>query len=627
MQGMSETNHPSPRSDQPKRFPLRLALFGAVSVVSVAFGFLAFSVNDSRILVQRYGYYSIAITFAWALVAMSRVVPEWVRNWPRLSRKELITLVMTIVGLTAVALMTVPYTYKVLYDEFVLQATTWVLHESREVGAIVLGYEIEGTFSTMQTYLDKRPFFFAFLVSLIHDLTGYREANAFFLNTALMPVALGFVYLLARRLVEHLAAMATLCGFGALSLLAIQATGAGMEMLNLVMLLLVIHLALWYLDHPDESRLAALVLAAVLLAQSRYESSLYVAPVALLVLEGWRRKGALILPAAAVLAPALLIPYALHNTYLSGTPLMWELREGEASRFSIVYLADNLVHAAQFFFNFSGKLTNSWWLGVAGFPALIWAIWIVGKNVRQWRVASPTSLGVSVFGAAIIANLGLLMLYYWGQLDDAIVSRLSLPFTVLLALSIGWAVTQFPKKWHRSVALFAIGGALFSYWVSGLVGNAMHWTLNQQAREIAWEIDTVEAAVARAPGARLILTNKSALIWLAKHSDLIQIVRARARGEAIGYHLDQHTFKEILVMQTYRPVGPEGGFQLDPLDRLPDNFLLEPVIERRFGSHISRISRVKEILPVEKPVETDASSAELISKSESMGSATDTTEL
>ncbi len=80
-------------------------------------------------------------------------------------------------------------------------------------------------------------------------------------------------------------------------------------------------------------------------------------------------------------------------------------------------------------------------------------------------------------------------------------------------------------------------------------------------------------------------------------------------------------------MQTYRPVGPEGGFQLDPLDRLPDNFLLEPVIERRFGSHISRISRVKEILPVEKPVETDASSAELISKSESMGSATDTTEL
>mgnify|MGYP002632004361 CR=1 FL=1 len=253
---------------------------------------------------------------------------------------------MTIVGLTAVALMTVPYTYKVLYDEFVLQATTWVLHESREVGAIVLGYEIEGTFSTMQTYLDKRPFFFAFLVSLIHDLTGYREANAFFLNTALMPVALGFVYLLARRLVEHLAAMATLCGFGALSLLAIQATGAGMEMLNLVMLLLVIHLALWYLDHPDESRLAALVLAAVLLAQSRYESSLYVAPVALLVLEGWRRKGALILPAAAVLAPALLIPYALHNTYLSGTPLMWELREGEASRFSIVYLADNLVHAA-----------------------------------------------------------------------------------------------------------------------------------------------------------------------------------------------------------------------------------------------------------------------------------------
>jgi len=627
MQGMSETNHPSPRSDQPKRFPLRLALFGAVSVVSVAFGFLAFNVNDSRILVQRYGYYSIAITFAWALVAMSRVVPEWVRNWPRLSRKESFTLVVTIVGLTAVALMTVPYTYKVLYDEFVLQATTWVLHESREVGAIVLGYEIEGTFSTMQTYLDKRPFFFAFLVSLIHDLTGYREANAFFLNTALMPVALGFVYLLARRLTEHLAAMAAMCGFGALSLLAIQATGAGMEMLNLVMLLLVIHLAVWYLDRPDEPRLAALVLAAVLLAQSRYESSLYVAPVALLVLEGWRRKGAVILPAAAVLAPALLIPYALHNTYLSGTPLMWELREGEASRFGLVYLSDNLVHAGQFFFNFSGKLTNSWWLGIAGFPALIWATWILVKNARQWRRASSAEFGLAIFGAAITANLGLLMFYYWGQLDDAIVSRLSLPFSVLLALCIGWSVAQFPVKWRRSVALFAIGGALVSYWVSGLVGNAMHWTLNQQAREIAWEIETVAAAVKRAPGARLILTNKSALIWLAKQTPSIQIVRARARGEAIGYHIDQRTFKEILVMQTYRPVGPNGGFQLDPGDRLPDSFVLEPVTEKRFGTHISRISRVIAIVPVEKPVDLEDTTENLISLSQGFDSAKGSAEL
>jgi hypothetical protein len=133
-----------------------------------------------------------------------------------------------------------------------------------------------------------------------------------------------------------------------------------------------------------------------------------------------------------------------------------------------------------------------------------------------------------------------------------------------------------------------------SYLTSGLLANGTHWSLNLQAREIAWELAVVQQ---QPPQPRLILTNKSALIWLTNEISSIQIVRARQRTEAIRYHLRQHTFGEVLVMQNYRPVGPDGGFQLDPLDRLPDNFVLEPVLERRFGTHIARISRVKELQP------------------------------
>lgn len=592
MRGAIQVNPQGEKTGRARPCPVCLLLFGLVIVVSVAFGFLAHTVNEARYLVQRYGYYTIALTFVWAMVAWVRVVPGWIKSWPRFSKQETWATMATVLGLTLVAVMTVPYTYKVLYDEFVLQATAWHLHDSRQIGTTVMAYQVGGVFTTLQAYLDKRPFFYTFLVSLLHDLTGYREANAFALNTALMPVSFALVYLFARRFAKPRAALGALMSFGAFSLLAENATGAGMEMLNIVMLLVVMHLSLWFLRKPDESRLAALVLAAVLLAQTRYESSLYVLPAALVILEGWRRSGRLILPTAAVLAPALLIPYALHNTYLSGTPMLWELHEGEASRFSFVFFPGNLVHAFRYFFSFNGSLPNSWWLGVAGLPAAAFALAASLTKLRHWRDASAEMVTLFLFGGAITANLGLLMFYYWGELDDPIVSRLSLPFSALLAFCLAWIPGRFPQRWQKMVSGIVMGGALFSYASSGLIANGSHWKLNVQARGIEWELDQIQARERQAPGERLILTNKSALFWVIHQISSIQIVRARVRGEQIRYHMRQHTFREVLVMQSYQPLGAKGGFQLDPADRLPDSFVLEPVKEHRFGTSLTRISRL-----------------------------------
>lgn len=574
------------------RFPLRLVLFGVLAIVSVFFGFIAHDVGAARALVQQWGYYTIAITFAWATVAVARLVPGWWRQGPRFERRELLGVGVTIVGLTLLAVLTVPYSYKVLYDEFVLQNTALNLHQLREVGTTVRGYEIEGAFTALGSYLDKRPFFFAFLVSLLHDLTGFREANAFALNTVLLPVILLLAYALARRLMPARAAWAATVAFWSFSLLAHNATGAGMEMLNLAMLLLVVVLAMFYLEAPDEPRLSGLVLAVVLFAQTRYESSLYIAPAALVILEGWRRTGRIILPAAAVLAPALLIPYALHNTYLSGTPLLWELREGAESRFGLEFLGTNLEHALAFFFDFSGFFMNSWWLGVAGLPAFLWATWCALRGLRGWRVAPAADVAAVVFLAAVAGNLGLLMFYYWGALDDPIVSRLSLPFCAALALSLGWAAARVPGHWRGRAVMVVAGGALLSYQTSGLRSNAHHWEQNLLMREVAWEAEMVDAL----PLAnRLIVSNKSPLFWLGREIPAVSTGRARWHAEGIKFHLDHHTFQEVLVMQTLRPVGAAGGYQIEPADRLPERYVLEPVTERRFGLRLARISRVKAI--------------------------------
>lgn len=581
-----------PRLDGGGRLPVRLVLFGAVAVASVYFGFVRPSVGEAGRLVQHYGYYAMAATFAWALLAWARVLPAWWRERPLLTRRELLVLAGTIAALTLLAVFTAPYTYKVLYDEFVLQATAQNLHEAREVGALTRGYEVEGVFRGVSSYLDKRPIFFTFLVSLLHDITGYREANAFALNTVMMPVVLALLYLLARRITGHAAACVAVVSFGAFSLLAYNATGAGMEMVNLAMLLLTMLLAAFYLDAPDEPRLAALILSAVLLAQARYESALYVAPTALAVLEGWRRRARPILPAAAILAPALLVPYALHNVFLSGTPSLWELREGEEHRFALHYAANNFPHAFGFFFNFSGLMLNSWWLSVAGFPALGWCLWRLVRAWRAWSAAAAPVVALVIFGGAICGGLTLLMFYYWGELDDPIVSRLSLPFCALLALAIAWTAANFPARWRQHGIALGIVGALLAYATTGLRANATHWQLNVLMREIAWEAETIDALP---PARRLIITNKSSLFWVAREMAAVQIPRARWRDAQVKFHLDHHTFDEVIVCQGLRAVGPDGGFQIDPLDRLPETFVLEPLVERRWGGRIARLSRVVEI--------------------------------
>ncbi len=575
--------------------PLRLALFGVVALAAVEFGFLVVPFDTAGRLIQQYGYYTIAATFAWFIVALVRVAPGMWRARPPLARRERWQLAAVVAGCTLVAVLTTPYGYKVLYDEPVLQGTAWNLHFFREVGNYSRAYNVDGVFSPIGaagTYLDKRPFFFAYVVSLVHDLTGYREGNAFALNTALLPAVLGLAYFFARRLVAHAAALAAVFVLGTLSLLAQNATGAGMELLNLAMLLLTLHLAAHWLAAPDGPRLAALVLAVVLLAQTRYESSLYVAPVALLVAEGWRRAGRLLLPPAAVLGPALLIPYALHNTYLSGTPFLWELRDDDKGRFGLQYFSNNLVHAWRFFSDTTGLATaSSWWLFGAGFVALALALGRVARALPRWRAAPPAGVALTLVGTAVVVNLLLLQFYYWGQLDDAIVGRLSLPFAVLLVLCLALAVQRWSSP-RRPLVRVAVGGAALAAFTSGLVANARHSQRNILGAELAWESRVVAA---RPPGDRLVITGRSVLLWYAEQVAAIPIGRAAARAEAVRFHLVQHTFSEVLVLQDLSPVGPDGGFQLDRNDRLPAAYVLEPLAERRFGVHLARISRVLEI--------------------------------
>jgi hypothetical protein len=337
------------------------------------------------------------------------------------------------------------------------------------------------------------------------------------------------------------------------------------------------------------------VLTVILLAQSRYESSIYVGSVALVALIGWWRAGSVHLPVVALLAPLLLVPYALHNTYLAGTPILWELRDGYEVRFSFKYLVENLGFARVFFFNTEPRTANSLWLTFAGGAAALWALGRLWRKGRGGEAFAPTTLAVLCFGLGIVGNLALLMAYYWGDLSDPVASRLSLPFHVLLALALVAALARWPVATRELAARWAIALALVGYVAFGLPVNQRMNELNTMETAQRWE----ERVVAeRGPGKRLVLTDKSPLTWFARGISSTTVARAVSRPEQMAFQLRHHSFDEILVTQILIPLNADGDYRVMNDLVMPERFVLEPVAEKRIGTRLQRISILREVRDV-----------------------------
>ena len=571
----------------------RLLWFGLSGLVAVGLGFVAVSPQDGQLLITYGGYYYMLGLFglfvAYAVrVAQSRreVWSAWLRRpgWPA----------AVIIAATAFALWSDPFLHKVLFDEYVLQATAFHMHATKEIGTVVRAYDFDGTWLPIDTFLDKRPYFFTFLLSLVHDLTGFRVANVFFLNAACTAGFLGLTYWFARTLTGRAGGLLAVALLVTMPLFGQNATGAGMEMHNLMMLVLVMCLALLYLRAPDDDRLALLCLGTVLLAQSRYESVIFAGPVAAIVVLGWWRAGRVVLPWAAIATPLLLVPYAWHNRYVSAAPALWQLGEGQQSRFSTRYLAGNLKAAVEFFFNTSPALANSWYLSALGCAGLAYGLLVLVRRIRRREAVSPGTTVTVLFGVGVAGNFALLMFYYWSQLTEPIAARFALPACLMLALLAAVLVHRLDRRWPASRAAFLGVGVFLLVSALPAMARRLYTSQNLVMQEVNWER---EIFLTRPKGYDLFISNKSSIPWILWQTPSLNLSSARLRGEQLRYHLAQGTFREILVAQALRPTTREGKFGVDPDDLLPDGFRLETLAEKRFGGRMARVSRLVAVDP------------------------------
>jgi hypothetical protein len=578
--------------------PRRLLLFALCGAAAVYVGYFAVPALSAGHMIILGGYYyllGVFSLFVFYALRLARSRPGVIGAWVRRPGAAGIAIACGVLF----AVWSDSFKHKILFDEYVIQGTAYTMHATKQVSTILRAYNIAGTWLTIDTFLDKRPYFFPFLVSLLHDFTGYRIANLFALNVALSGALLGLLYWFARVLAGRGPAILAVALMATLPLFGQNATGAGMDLHNLTMIALVACLAVLYLRAPGDDRLSALVLSSVLLTESRYESVIFVLPVAFIVGAGWVRAGRVVLPWPVIVAPLLLVPYAWHSRVLAAEPIFWQLQPGQTSAFGFSNILKNLDGDLAFLFNFrSMELANSWYLSILGVAGLGWA----GLASVRWLRRSPRpELPAAVvvgtaFGAGVAAHLAVTLFYWWARFDDIMASRFSLPLCLSFAVLAAALVRGLADLRIPALRIAAIGLGVWML-TGGLPAMArrLYTDENLAMQEIEWEHSIIESR----PGPVLMISNKSTIPFILWHIEAVISAVGAQKGEQIRYHMGQGTFRDVLVAQALRPTSRQGEFGIDPDDLMPPGYHLQTIAEKRFGMRIARLSRIVSIDPEE----------------------------
>jgi hypothetical protein len=567
----------------------KLIIAATIAVLTLVARFAVISPATASFLIIKCGYWAVAITFAGfagLLIRHLSGLGGMIKQW-RVHRAGLLCVLAAGIYLQS----NEPRKFKVLFDEFVISGVARNMHFDREATFPWRAHYFNGRLIIMGNGVDKRPFFFPFIISLVHDLTGYRPENVFYINAGLAVILLLLVYAMGFTLGgTRLGCLGVLLLAG-LPLIAQNATDGGYELANLVMILTLYFLGSFYYRSPGARGLDLFILTAVLLAQVRYESILYVLVVVAVVMCKWYHEKQITLTWMAVLSPVMLLMPLLSNEVLSTTAGFLQTK-ADQSFLSLHYLSDNAIRAIFFLYNPSFDSTNSVLLSVVGTLGAAFFLLLVAQKAKQWFSERKDELVLAfVFGVTGV-NTFLVLCVFWGHWDDPMVSRFSLPLqllmvVVLLRVSMEFLKSRPMPRWPLLVAgvwivLFAAPASARKYATDGIVTS----------REYSW---LAEYLAHKDPSTVLTITGSS-LGPILENMPAISIETAKQYRWQVKACLGSEFYKEIVILQRFEMNLKTGKYEETGPSRLGPGFKLETIAERYFRPNmVSRLSRVVDV--------------------------------
>lgn len=559
------------------------------ALLAVYLGFLAFESAAAIQIIKNSAYWLLLAATLLLIFSAFKVYRESDFRFSICFLKAQRLPLLAIAGLSVVFYLLQDDGYKVVMDEPVLAVTALHMHHEKEAMTLTRGYNIGGSFNVLGGYVGKRPYFFPFVISILHDLTGYRAYQGIVLNHLLTPIFLGLLYLIGHRFGRRIGGFCALALCATVPLIAINVNGGGFELLNIVMILATLWAGMLYLRKQTDARLDLMILLAVLLAQTRYESATYVASVAGIILLAWFRQRRIQLTWVSVIVPILLICLPLQQIIFEQYPELWQIKNDASAPFTLAMVPENLGHALNFFFTLFPVQPGSPLLSGLFCAALLGGLYLALSG-RLRAILSEVDLpAILWFFALMVFNFFLLMAYHWGQADDIVAARIIIPFVIFQILFVVAIIHLLPRS--KEIYLLGVAAAVVFFIAVTRPENARTDYLVRlvDQRDVAWIVDKVRK---RKGENILFITDKHLAVLAEQESCLPQVLAAGAKQQ-IDLHLRLGTFSQAIVFyKLMESVEGKGGWK--PETAIEKDFDLDVLEETKLSETLYvRMGRIR----------------------------------
>ena len=553
--------------------------------------------DDAAALTKSYGFWFLLATLVVFLMFSWNALKEawiWVASRWTTDRWALLGLV----GVAVFSHLHEPHRMKILADEAVISGTAMSMHNYRIVSVPLQAHRLADELQPLLDMPDKRPYLVPFLINVLHDLTGFRPENAFILNGLASFFLLCLLYYWGVSLGGVRMGMTLALLLAGIPLYSQLATAGGLEPVNAMLLVIFALTGLNYMKLPGATGLNLFVFSGILLAQARYESILYLAAIPILFLLKSVREKSLELTWIAAASPLLLMPPLLVQRVFQSNHIFFQLDETK-SAFGVEFLGDNLSHAIHFFFSFSQVFANAPLISLCALIATLFAALIIFKG--KYYSDALVVWGLLLLGTGV--NFSILMFYFWGNLDDPVVSRLSLPLLIVGIMAAPFCLNGFFKsqtlpRWIPLVCLAHLATFTLSSNVKHQATMSLHSSSTLQFG--------LEQLAARPPEEANMIYSRSSVSYIAWGYPSSVDSGLYFRADSVNWIMENGLYDNVFVIQEYT-INLQTGEEEHVGSVNFDDFFEKEVIAERwvYPRLVVRFSRVLKATPA-SPERLDA---------------------
>lgn len=437
-----------------------------------------------------------------------------------------------------------PWGFITVSDEPLLVSTSQNLHFNRVPLFGWRAYNFEGTFTLLDSYLDKRPIPFSTLLSFVHDLTGYRVENAFALNAVLGLLCVALLGVLGNHISGRSGAIIGILAGGSLPVLQYYSHGGGFDVFHVAMILVVLYLGVRWFQYGDTGTFIAYIFAGVILCESRYEAAYYAIPIGLSVLLKWWKAKKVDFPWLCLTIPLILSLILFQQHVFEVNENFWELssRPEADSIFGFHYFYPNLAAAIRYFFDFTEEYPNSPYisiLGIAGFA------FVLTKGITSLREVAKWSEEVwlwILFSLGLLAHFLLMMMYFYGQLDSGMLHRFSLPTYILAVLLILFFLRLYDSRIVR-ISILSVLSIGFVFYSIPVMATSFYFNNSFPSIQQKWLSEFVNEH----KGENYLVIDRSPVSWIIRGQSSISYANANQNIQKISAQLESGFYDAVYI--------------------------------------------------------------------------------